>query len=82
MDKSKITENPLPENIDPVWLEELRARGAERRRVEEMVEAILGMDRPKPKMSLGHYILTFPEIDCDDSIFARHPERGDSDVSG
>ncbi|WP_050454322.1 hypothetical protein [Candidatus Burkholderia verschuerenii] len=82
MDKYKITENPLPDTIDPVWLEELRARGAERRRVEEMVEVLLGIDKPKPKMSFEDYLMTFPKIDCDDAIFARHPERRDSDVSG
>jgi hypothetical protein len=78
----KIQQEPLPDTIDPVWLEALRARGAERRRVEEMVEAIMGMDRPQPKMSFEAYLMTFPKIDCDDAIFERHPERRNPDVSG
>lgn len=79
---SKINEESLLDSIDPVWLAEIQKKGAERRKVKEMVEAILKIDKPKPKMSLGEYILTFPKIDCDDSIFARHPDRGNSDVPG
>jgi hypothetical protein len=71
----------LPDTIDENWLRELRERGAARRRAEEMVREILGENK-EPEMSLAAFILTFPEIDCDDSIFARHPERDEGNVSG
>jgi hypothetical protein len=79
---TNIVQHPLPDNIDPEWLRALQKKAVARRKAEEMVREILGENTAEPEMSLGEYILTFPEIDCDDSIFARHPGRESSNVSG
>jgi hypothetical protein len=79
MDELKISEPALPEGIDPVWLEELRARGAERRKVEAMVREQLGLNEQPTKSFVAH-ILDFPKIDCDDAIFDRYANQEDWDV--
>jgi hypothetical protein len=79
---AQIVQHRLPDNIDPEWLKELQKKAVKRREAEAMVRELMGENKPEPEMSLGEYLLTFPKINCDESIFARHPERGVSDVPG
>jgi hypothetical protein len=78
---AQFIQYPLPDNISEAYLQELRERVAARRKAEAMVREILGERDEKPEMSLAQFILTFPKVDCDDSVFERHPERGASNVS-
>jgi hypothetical protein len=79
----KIIENSLPDNIDPVWLKGLQEKAAARRKAEAMVREILGENTGPSK---GFFQILeehpFPDIDVDLSVFDRHADRGDSDVSG
>jgi hypothetical protein len=76
MERWKVHQGPLPDSIDPVWLEEFRKEGIERRKIDDLVRKLLGEDE-EPEMSLGQFLMTFPKIDCDDSIFDRHAKWED-----
>ncbi|SAL25524.1 hypothetical protein AWB71_01413 [Caballeronia peredens] len=84
---AKIIQHPLPPNISERWIEELREQTAAQRKAEALARKILGYEEPSDlNRRFIEHLMNFPKIDCDDSIFARHPEThpdiGDADVSG
>ncbi|MDR5812137.1 MULTISPECIES: hypothetical protein [unclassified Caballeronia] len=79
----KVVKGKWPSWLSKEYVEELRERGKPRREALALARKILGKeDPPDLNERFINALLNFPEIDCEDDIFARHPGRGDSDVSG
>jgi hypothetical protein len=80
---AKIVQHSLSPHISEEWLQELRERTAAEREAELLARKILGREDPADLNSrFIDHLMNFPKIDCDDSIFARHPDRGESNVPG
>lgn len=78
----KIIQGKLPSNIDEDELREIQAYAAQRREIEAEVRRQMGEPDDYEPADFIRALLSFPKIDCDDSIFDRHASNGDSDVSG
>ncbi|SAL19685.1 hypothetical protein AWB73_01234 [Caballeronia turbans] len=78
----KIIQGTLPSNIDESELRELQAYTARRMKIEAEVRRQMGEPDDDDNAGFIRALMSFPKIDCDDSIFDRHASTGDSDVSG
>lgn len=78
---AQFIQYPLPDNISEAYLRALRERVAARRKAEAMVREILGERDEKPEMNLFEYLLTFPKVDIDFSIFDRNAHLRGKNVS-
>ncbi|MBC8641788.1 hypothetical protein IAG25_33715 [Caballeronia sp. EK] len=78
----KIIQGTLPSNIDEEELREIQADAARRMKIEAEVRRQMGEPDDDDNAGFIRALLSFPKIDCDDSIFDRHASNGDSDVSG
>ncbi|GJH07599.1 hypothetical protein CBA19CS11_02195 [Caballeronia novacaledonica] len=78
----KIIQGTLPSNIDEEELREMQAYAARRRKIEAEVRRQMGEEVDYEPADFIQALMSFPKIDCDDSIFDRHASNGDSDVSG
>ncbi|SAK47483.1 hypothetical protein AWB82_01039 [Caballeronia glebae] len=78
----KIIQGTLPSNIDPNWLKELQEYSARRGEIEAEVRKQMGESDDDDNAGFIRALMSFPKIDCDDSIFDRHADNGASDVPG
>ncbi|WP_250537710.1 MULTISPECIES: hypothetical protein [unclassified Caballeronia] len=51
-------------------------------KIEAQVRRQMGEPDDDDNAGFIRALMSFPKIDCDDSIFDRHASTGDSDVSG
>ncbi|SAK85145.1 hypothetical protein [Caballeronia ptereochthonis] len=82
---SKIIKQPLPWNIDENELRELQERAARRRKIYVEVARQMGEtsdDSNRSNASFIDLLMSFPNIDVDDSFFDRNAESRAPNVSG
>ncbi|BCQ21980.1 hypothetical protein NK8_00880 [Caballeronia sp. NK8] len=78
----KIIQGTLPSNIDPDELREIQEEAARNWEIEKEVRRRMGILGDEDNAGFIRALMSFPKIDCDDSIFDRHAGYGESDVSG
>ena len=78
----KIIQGTLPSNIDEEELGRFRRIPPDAAKIEAEVRRQMGESDDDDNAGFIRALMSFPKIDCDDSIFDRHASNGDSDVSG
>ncbi|MDR5755732.1 hypothetical protein [Caballeronia sp. LZ035] len=72
----KVVKQEWPAHISKEWVEELRAEVKAEREALALARKILGKeDPPDLNERFIDHLMNFPEIDCEDDIFARHPDQ-------
>ncbi|MDR5778209.1 hypothetical protein QCE63_02050 [Caballeronia sp. LZ065] len=72
----KAVKGKWPSWLSKEYVEELRERGKARREALALARKILGKeDPPGLNERFIDHLMNFPEIDCEDDIFARHPNQ-------
>lgn len=72
----KVVKGKWPSWLSKEYVEELRERGRAEREALALARKILGdEDPPDLNERFIDHLLNFPEIDCEDDIFARHPKE-------